>query len=183
MGEYGNHLYRSLHLLRACYESNCNAGDLSLIPGSGRSSGEGNSNPLQYSCLENPMDRGAWQSQASENFTRCISFHPVLVSSSCCNKYQRLGGLNSNHLFLAALQAGRPKIKRTRSSCFVGGCSPAEPSLDEERGKASLLLYSDTLHTSQRPLSPNTITLEGKVSVYEFQVQGAQSAQSTSLQA
>ena len=37
-----------------------NAGDLDLIPGSGRSSGERNGNPLQYSCLENPMDRGAW---------------------------------------------------------------------------------------------------------------------------
>jgi len=40
-------------------ESACNAGDLSLIPGSGRSPGEGNGNPLQYSCLQNPMDRGA----------------------------------------------------------------------------------------------------------------------------
>ena len=40
--------------------SACNAGDLGSIPGSGRSSGEGNGNPLQYSCLENPMDRGAW---------------------------------------------------------------------------------------------------------------------------
>ena len=37
-----------------------NAGDLGLIPGSGRSPGEGNGNPLQYSCLENPMDGGAW---------------------------------------------------------------------------------------------------------------------------
>ena len=41
-------------------ESACNAGDLGLIPGSGRSPGEGNGNPLQYSCLENSMDRGAW---------------------------------------------------------------------------------------------------------------------------
>ena len=41
-------------------ESACNAGDLGLIPGSGRSPGEGNGKPLQYSCLENPMDRGAW---------------------------------------------------------------------------------------------------------------------------
>ena len=40
--------------------SACNAGDLGSIPGSGRSPGEGNGNPLQYSCLENPMDRGAW---------------------------------------------------------------------------------------------------------------------------
>ena len=37
-----------------------NVGDPGSIPGSGRSSGEGNDNPLQYSCLENPMDRGAW---------------------------------------------------------------------------------------------------------------------------
>ena len=37
-----------------------NAGDLGSIPGSGRSPGEGNGNPLQYSCLENPMDGGAW---------------------------------------------------------------------------------------------------------------------------
>ena len=40
--------------------STCNAGDLGSIPGSGRSPGDGNGNPLQYSCLENPMDRGAW---------------------------------------------------------------------------------------------------------------------------
>ena len=39
----------------------CNARDLGLIPGSERSPGEENGNPLQYSCLENPMDRGAWQ--------------------------------------------------------------------------------------------------------------------------
>ena len=42
-------------------ESICNAGDLGLIPRMGRSPGEGNGNPLQYSCLENPKDRGAWQ--------------------------------------------------------------------------------------------------------------------------
>ena len=37
-----------------------NAGDPGSVPGSGRSPGEGNGNPLQYSCLENPMDRGGW---------------------------------------------------------------------------------------------------------------------------
>ena len=40
--------------------SACNAGDRGLIPGSGRSPGEGNGNPLQYSCLGKPMDRGTW---------------------------------------------------------------------------------------------------------------------------
>ena len=40
--------------------SSYNAGNPGLIPGSGRSPGEGNDNPLQYSCLENPMDGGGW---------------------------------------------------------------------------------------------------------------------------
>ena len=42
-------------------ESACSVRDLGSIPGLGRSPGEGHGNPLQYSCLENPMDRGAWQ--------------------------------------------------------------------------------------------------------------------------
>ena len=42
-------------------ESACNAGDLGLISGLGRSPGEGTGYPLQYSCLENSMDTGAWQ--------------------------------------------------------------------------------------------------------------------------
>ena len=41
-------------------ESACQAEDLGLIPGFGKSPGEGNDYPLPYSCLENPMDRGAW---------------------------------------------------------------------------------------------------------------------------
>ena len=45
-------------------ESACNAGNLGPIPGSGRSPEEGNGNPLQYSCLENPTDRGAWRIQS-----------------------------------------------------------------------------------------------------------------------
>ena len=45
-------------------ESACNVEDLYSFPGSGRSPGEGNGNPLQYSCLENPMDRGAWRATA-----------------------------------------------------------------------------------------------------------------------
>ena len=48
-------------------ESACNAGDTGdtgAIPGSGRSPGEGNGSPLQHPCLENPMDRGAWQATA-----------------------------------------------------------------------------------------------------------------------
>ena len=50
-----------LSKLSAGKESTCNAGDVSSIPGLGRSPGEGNDNPLQNSCLGNPMDREAWQ--------------------------------------------------------------------------------------------------------------------------
>ena len=46
--------------------SACSAGDLGSIPGSGISPGEGNGNPVQYSCLENPMDGGAWQAIVHE---------------------------------------------------------------------------------------------------------------------
>ena len=45
-------------------ESACNVGDLGLIPGLGRSPGEGNGYPLQYSCLGNPMGRGTWWATA-----------------------------------------------------------------------------------------------------------------------
>ena len=47
-------------------ESAYNATDLGLIPVSGRSPGEGNGNPIQYSCLGNPMDRGAWWATVHE---------------------------------------------------------------------------------------------------------------------
>ena len=65
-------------------ESACNAGDPDSIPGLGRSSGEGNGNPLQYSCLENSTDRGPWQvyspwghkeSDMIEQLTLPLSFH------------------------------------------------------------------------------------------------------------
>ena len=54
-----------------------NVGDLGSIPGSGRSPGEGNGNPLQYSCLENPMDQGAWWATVhgvAKNQTRLSDF-------------------------------------------------------------------------------------------------------------
>ena len=63
-------------------ESACNAGNLGSIPGLGRIPGEGNGNPLQYSCLENPMDRGpmdiaAWRATVhgvAKSWTRLSNF-------------------------------------------------------------------------------------------------------------
>ena len=60
----------------------CNVGDLGSIPGSGRFPGEGNGNPLQYSCLENPMDRGTWWATVhgvSKSWTRLSDFTSLLL--------------------------------------------------------------------------------------------------------
>ena len=76
-----------------CKESACNVGDLGLIPGSERSPGEGNGNPLQYSCLENPMHRGAWwatvhgvtkESDTTEQLTHT---HTHVVCWRCTEEY------------------------------------------------------------------------------------------------
>ena len=48
-------------VVKNLYANAGNVRDMNLIPGSGRSPGEGRGNPLQYSCLQNPLDRGAWQ--------------------------------------------------------------------------------------------------------------------------
>ena len=60
-----------------------NAGDPASIPGSGRSPGEGNGNPLQYSCLENPMHGGAWLATVhgvAKSWTRLSDFTIYLLS-------------------------------------------------------------------------------------------------------
>ena len=72
-----------------------NAGDVrdaGLIPGSGRSPGEGHGNPLQYSCLENPMDRGAWQATVhrvakSQTGLKQLSTHTHIIKEKMNTQY------------------------------------------------------------------------------------------------
>ena len=74
-----------------------NAGDLDLIPGLGRSPGEGNGNPLQYSCLENPMDRGAWQAtvhgvaKVRHDWATSLSLSPELLHVKSSWQIENLG--------------------------------------------------------------------------------------------
>ena len=68
-------------------ESTCSVGDAGSIPGSGRSPGGGHGNPLQYSCLENPMDRGAWQAVVqrvakSQTQLKQLSMHKAVDPTS-----------------------------------------------------------------------------------------------------
>ena len=76
--------------------SACNAGDLGLIPGLGRSPGEGNGNPLQYSCRENPMDGRAWWAtvhRVAKSWTRLSDFNLIIYFTRVKNTEVRLFSL------------------------------------------------------------------------------------------
>ena len=107
------------------------AGDPGLIPGSGRSSGEGNGNPLQYSCLENPMNGGAWQATVHgvakswtrlSNFTTTTSSLPPLDCSPPGSSVH--GILQARILEWVAIPffrgSSRPR-DQTQVSCIAGG--------------------------------------------------------------
>ena len=91
-------------------ESACSAGDLGLMPGLGRSPGDGNGNPLQYSCLENPVDGGAWQATlhgVAKSRTRLsdftllytlVSFFYVYSNAKQTNKKNQVSNLSKIYI-------------------------------------------------------------------------------------
>ena len=86
----------------------CNAEDVDLIPGLGRSSGKGNGNPLQYSCLENPMVRRAWraQSMGSQESDTIYQTKPPPPNSDTERRVNCDSGCPSSvHMYQAARQA------------------------------------------------------------------------------
>ena len=87
-------------------ESACNAGTAGLIPGSGRSPGGGNGNPLQYSCLENPMDIGAWWAIVQSTGSQRIG-----------HDWSNLACMNTSH-DSCAQQTVLYKIKYSFKECF-----------------------------------------------------------------
>ena len=83
-------------------ESTCNAGHPGSIPRSGRSAGEGNGNPLQYSCLENPMNGGAWRAQSTGS---------QRIAHDCAT---------NTHIHTGGAVAKNPPSRKRRFSPWVG---------------------------------------------------------------
>ena len=81
-------------------ESACNVGDLGSTPGWGRSPGEGNGYPLQYSCMKNPMDRGAWRATVhgvAESETTEATEHKCLHICTFCMNFVTADVLTFSH--------------------------------------------------------------------------------------
>ena len=117
--------------------SACNAGDPGLIPGLGRSPGEGNGNPLQYSCLENPMDRGAWRATVHgvtkswtqlSNFTHTY-FPTATMAAKFSNSFKMLRENSCQLEFCtAAAAAAGTSLQSCPTLCDpIDGSSPGSP--------------------------------------------------------
>ena len=126
-------------------ESACNARDLGSIPGSGRSPGEGNGNPLQYSCLENPMNREAWQSRTlrsdfSLHFTSLHTRQSAARPRIRASFAPKVGGADTPSTYLSPLLGGF-RFNSLRPSARWGyeSSEPAfkigEPEPQEERSQ------------------------------------------------
>ena len=125
-------------------ESACNEGDHGSVAGSGRSPGGGHGNPLQYSCLENPMDRGPWRAAVhgvTKSRTRLSNFHLVSESS-----------LQTSCLALLTITLLAPLWGQDASQLPENPGLPG-PCVTSGRGHcgatAALLLYPRSLRLSQ----------------------------------
>ena len=117
--------------------------DLSLIPGSGSSSGEGNGNPLQYSCLENTMDRGAWWA----------AVHGVTQS---CTWLKRFSIHASRHL--AESLSAESSLSGSRTAVFSPCPQVAREFLGNPFYKGTNPIHGgSTLMTSSPPIGPHLL--------------------------
>ena len=131
-------------------ESACNAGNLSSVPGLGRFPGEGNGYPLQYFCLENPKDRGAWQTtvhgwQRVRHDCGTNSFTSVIWGSILCflRVYHR-EWLQSDVYLMAGILSFLSSSRTHHQLTICGGCNCwwlSHPLLTDMAGDISLLKW------------------------------------------
>ena len=103
-------------------QSVCNVGDLGSIPGLGRSPGEGNGNPLQNSCLENSMDRGAWwchkELDTTEWFTFTFKSHRIEITKDSVLTLKKQSK-NKNHFLIVRESLGNGNCCLGRESACL----------------------------------------------------------------
>ena len=126
-----------------------NAGDLGSILGSGRSPVEGNDNPLQYSCLENPMDRGAWQAtvyRVAKSRTRLSDLTYLLICNINTTLIWSMRYISQNkHLIIhkALSEMRLPSwLSSKESDCQAGDTGQIPGSERSFQGYSNLLQYS-----------------------------------------
>ena len=129
--------------------SACDAGDPGSIPGLGRSPGEGNGNPLQYSCLENPMDRGAWRAivhGVAKSQTRLSDF----TTTTTTNVSQALDTWEHCHLHSSYFI---PSLPPFTSSSSHHPAPKHQPALTLDIDDSVNIKYLQECMTSVRPLN------------------------------
>ena len=100
-------------------ESACNGGDLGSIPGSGRSLGGGNGYPLQYSCLENSMERGAWRATVHLQMFLLFCYYACLFCSPQWNFKNPEDWQYFSYIFLQLLEQKSAHMKFTKYPLFA----------------------------------------------------------------
>ena len=144
-------------------ESTCNAGDLGSIPGLGISPGEGNGNPLQYSCLGNPMDGGAWWATVhgaaeSQTLQSIVTFTFFQAQFQQMNKRHK----KTKEPLLPLLKSWEQKVgvrSKTRVLCMPPAlnttkrvCKPPKPPLwPAARCTSTLILYKEQAPKQAHP--------------------------------
>ena len=149
-------------------ESACNAGDSGSIPGSGRSPGEGNGNPLQYSFLVNSMDRGAWRATVhgvAKSQTRLSDSHTQIFTKTPCITVAVISTDDYKQEQLSPMEGGCPPLPpgllhtrftgtwscKSTSGCWNVSGSEVPTSRESER-HCAFSTFSSRLHQLEAPL-------------------------------